>query len=183
VSKLVEGEIMEKLRMKVLFSREEIDRVVRGLGEQISRDYQGKDLVVVCVLKGAFMFMADLVRYLKGPCVIDFIRLASYGSGTSTSGTVTVTKDLETAITGKDVLIVEDIIDTGITLDFLVKKLKEQKPASLRVCTLVDKKHRRKIEFKADYVGFDLDKGFILGYGIDFDERARYLPDIYVMEE
>lgn len=174
---------MEKLRMKVLFSREEIDRVVRGLAEQISRDYQGKDLVVVCVLKGAFMFMADLVRYLKGPCVIDFIRLASYGSGTSTSGTVTVTKDLETTITGKDVLIVEDIIDTGITLDFLIRKLKEQKPGSLRVCTLVDKKHRRKIEFKADYVGFDLDKGFILGYGIDFDEKARYLPDIYVMEE
>jgi hypoxanthine phosphoribosyltransferase len=174
---------MEKLRMKVLFSREEIDRVVRRLAEQISRDYQGKDLVVVCVLKGAFMFMADLVRHLKGPCVIDFIRLASYGSGTATSGKVIVTKDLETPITGKDVLIVEDIVDTGITLDFLVRKLKEQKPGSLRVCALVDKKHRRKIEFTADYVGFDLDKGFILGYGIDFDEKARYLPDIYVMEE
>ncbi len=174
---------MEKLNMKVLFSRDEINRVVRGLAEQISRDYEGKDLVVVCVLKGAFMFLADLVRHLKGPCVIDFIRLASYGSGTTTSGKVMVTKDIETAITGKDVLVVEDIVDTGITLDFLVKKLQEQKPASLRVCTLVDKKHRRKIEFKADYVGFDLDKGFILGYGIDFDEKARYLPDIYVMEE
>jgi hypoxanthine phosphoribosyltransferase len=171
---LKEG-VMEKLRMKVLFSREEIDRVVRGLAEQISRDYQGKDLIVVCVLKGAFMFMADLVRHLKGPCVI--------GSGTATSGKVIVTKELETSIAGKDVLIVEDIVDTGITLDFLVRKLKEQKPGSLRVCTLVDKKHRRKIEFKADYVGFDLDKGFILGYGIDFDEKARYLPDIYVMEE
>jgi hypoxanthine phosphoribosyltransferase len=174
---------MEKLRMKVLFSREEIDRVVRGLAERISQDYQGKDLVVVCVLKGAFMFMADLVRHLKRPCVIDFIRLASYGSGTASSGTVTVVKDLETVIAGKDVLIVEDIVDTGITLDFLVRKLKEQKPSSLRVCALVDKKYRRKIEFTADYVGFDLDKGFILGYGIDFDEKARYLPDIYVMEE
>ena len=174
---------MEKLKMKVLFSRDEIGKVVRGLADRISQDYEGKDLVVVCVLKGAFMFMADLVRCLKGPCVIDFIRLASYGSGTSTSGKVSVTKDLETAITGKDVLVVEDIIDTGITLDFLVRKLKEQNPRSLRVCTLVDKKHRRKIEFKADYVGFDLDKGFILGYGIDFDEKARYLPDIYVMDE
>ena len=174
---------MEKLKMKVLYSRDEISKVVRQLGDQISRDYQGKDLVVLCVLKGAFMFMADLVRSLKGPCIIDFIRLASYGSGTSTSGSVTVTKDIETSITGRDVLIVEDIIDTGITLDFLVRKLKEQKPASLRVCTLVDKKHRRKIDFRADYVGFDLDQGFILGYGIDFDEKARYLPDIYVMEE
>ncbi len=174
---------MEKLKMKVLYSRDEINKVVRGLADRISRDYEGKDLVVVCVLKGAFMFMADLVRYLKGPCFIDFIRLASYGSGTSTSGKVIVTKDLETTITGKDILVVEDIIDTGITLDFLVRKLKEQNPRSLRVCTLVDKKHRRKIEFTADYVGFDLDKGFILGYGIDFDEKARYLPDIYVMEE
>lgn len=174
---------METLKMKVLYSRDEISKVVRGLADQISRDYEGKDLVVVCVLKGAFMFMADLVRYLKRPCVIDFIRLASYGSGTSTSGTVTVTKELETPIAGKDVLVVEDIIDTGITLDFLVGKLKEKGPRSLRVCTLVDKKHRRKIEFRADYVGFDLDEGFILGYGIDFDEKARYLPDIYVMEE
>jgi hypoxanthine phosphoribosyltransferase len=174
---------MENLRMKILYSREEIDRVVRRMAETISRDYEGKDLVVVCVLKGAFMFMADLVRHLKVPCVIDFMRLASYGSGTATSGKVLVTKDLETPIAGKDVLIVEDIVDTGITLDFLVQKLKEQNPGSLRVCALVDKKHRRRIEFNADYVGFDLDEGFILGYGIDFDEKARYLPDIYVMEE
>jgi hypoxanthine phosphoribosyltransferase len=174
---------MAKYIKDILIPRYEITRMCQRLGEQISRDYANREVVLIGVLKGAFMFMADLVRYLKGPCVIDFIRLASYGSGTSTSGTVTVTKDLETAITGKDVLIVEDIIDTGITLDFLVRKLKEQKPGSLRVCTLVDKKHRRKIEFKADYVGFDLDKGFILGYGIDFDEKARYLPDIYVMEE
>ena len=174
---------MEKFRMKILYSREEIDRVVRRMAETISRDYEGKDLVVVCVLKGAFMFMADLVRHLKVPCVIDFMRLASYGSGTATSGKVLVTKDLETPIAGKDVLIVEDIVDTGITLDFLVQKLKEQNPGSLRVCALVDKKHRRRIEFNADYVGFDLDEGFILGYGIDFDEKARYLPDIYVMEE
>lgn len=174
---------MEKLRMKILFSRDEIGRVVREMADKISRDYEGKDLVVVCVLKGAFMFMADLVRYLKTPCVIDFVRLASYGSGTATSGKVLVTKDLETPIAGKDVLIVEDIVDTGITLDFLVKKLREQNPRSLRVCALVDKKHRRRIDFSADYVGFDLDEGFILGYGIDFDEKARYLPDIYVMEE
>ena len=174
---------MEKLRMRILFSRDEIDRVVREMAEKISRDYEGKDLVVVCVLKGAFMFMADLVRHLKTPCVIDFIRLASYGSGTATSGKVLVTKDLETPIAGKDVLIVEDIVDTGITLDFLVRKLRDQNPRSLRVCALVDKKHRRKIAFTADYVGFDLDEGFILGYGIDFDEKARYLPDIYVMEE
>ena len=174
---------MEQLRMKILYSRDEIDRVVREMAGKISRDFEGKELVVVCVLKGAFMFMADLVRHLKTPCVIDFIRLASYGSGTATSGKVLVTKDLETPIAGKDVLIVEDIVDTGITLDFLVRKLRNQNPRSLRVCALVDKKHRRKIEFTADYVGFDMDRGFILGYGIDFDEKARYLPDIYVMEE
>ncbi len=174
---------MDKLRMKVLYSRDEIREVVCRLAEQISKDYEGKDMVVVCVLKGAFMFMADLVRHLKGPCYIDFIRLSSYGSQTTTSGTVCVTKELETSIAGRDVLIVEDIVDTGITLDFLMKKLQTENPRSLKVCTLVDKKHRRKIPFTADYVGFDLDKGFILGYGIDFDEKARYLPDICVMEE
>lgn len=174
---------MEQLRMKILYSRDEIDRVVREMAGKISRDFEGKELVVACVLKGAFMFMADLVRHLKVPCVIDFVRLASYGSGTATSGKILVTKDLETPIAGRDVLVVEDIVDTGITLDFLVRKLRDQNPRSLKVCALVDKKHRRKIEFTADYVGFDMDRGFILGYGIDFDEKARYLPDIYVMEE
>ena len=174
---------MEKYRKKVLYSREVIDQRVKALAGQVSRDFSGKDLIVVGVLKGSFMFMADLIRAMTVPCSIDFIRLASYGSATVSSGKVRITKDIETSITGRDVLVVEDIIDTGLTLAFLKEKLLERNPRSLKFCTLIDKKHRREVEFHSDYVGFDLDQGFVVGYGLDFDEKARYLPDVYVLEE
>jgi hypoxanthine phosphoribosyltransferase len=177
------GDGMEVQNKKVLYSKEAIRKRVAELAETISRDYRGKELVLIGVLKGAFIFMADLVRCLKVPCVIDFVRVASYGSGSMSSGEVVVKKDIETVIEGKDVLIIEDIIDTGITLRFLVEKLKERSPASLRVCAFIDKRARRKVEFEADYVGFTIEDGFIVGYGLDFDERSRFHPEVYVVEE
>ncbi|HPC73759.1 MAG TPA: hypoxanthine phosphoribosyltransferase [Syntrophales bacterium] len=174
---------MEQYRKKILYSREVIDRKVKELAAQISRDFSGKDLVVVGVLKGSFMFMADLIRAMTIPCTIDFIRVTSYGAATVSSGKIEIKKDIETAIAGRDVLVVEDIVDTGLTLAFLRDKFLERVPRSLRFCTLIDKKHRREVEFHSDYVGFDLDQGFVVGYGLDFDEKARYLPDVYVLEE
>ncbi len=156
---------------------------MKDLADAISRDLKGKEVVLVGVLNGAFIFLADLARYLKVPHKVDFTRLASYGSGLVSSGSITVTKDIETDIEGKEVVIVEDIIDTGITMAFLRERLEKGRPASIRICTLIDKKRRRETSIDADYVGFDLDEGFIVGYGLDFDERFRCLPDIYVIEE
>lgn len=174
---------MEVQNKKVLYSREAICKRVGELSEIISRDYQGRNLVLVGVLKGAFIFMADLVRCLKVPCVIDFVRIASYGSGSVSAGEVVVKMDIETPIEGKDVVIVEDIIDTGITLRFLVDKLKERNPRTVKVCALIDKKARRKVPFEADYTGFTIDDGFIVGYGLDFNEMSRFHPEVYVVEE
>jgi hypoxanthine phosphoribosyltransferase len=174
---------MDVQKKKVLYSREEIRGKVSKLAEAISEDYRGRDVVLVGVLKGAFIFMADLIRCLKIPCVVDFIRVASYGSGSVSSGQVVIRKDIETDIEGKDVLIVEDIIDTGITLRFLVEKLKERRPRSLKVCAFLDKRARRKVEFEADYVGFTMEDGFVVGYGLDFNEMSRFYPEVYVIEE
>lgn len=174
---------MDVQKKKVLYSREEISRKVSKLAEAVSEDYRGKDLVLIGVLKGAFIFMADLIRCLKIPCVVDFIRVASYGSGSVSSGQVVIRKDIETDIKGKDVLIVEDIIDTGITLRFLVETLRERKPRSLKVCAFLDKRARRKVEFEADYVGFAMEDGFVVGYGLDFNEMSRFHPEVYVVEE
>ena len=171
------------MRKKILYSKEVIDQRVKDLADAISRDLKGKEVVLVGVLNGAFIFLADLARYLKVPHSVDFTRLASYGSGLVSSGSITVTKDIETDIEGKEVVIVEDIIDTGITMAFLRERLEKGRPASIRICTLIDKKRRRETSIDADYVGFDLDEGFIVGYGLDFDERFRCLPDIYVIEE
>ena len=174
---------MDVQKKKVLYSREEIRGKVSKLAEAISEDYRGRNVVLIGVLKGAFIFMADLIRCLKIPCVVDFIRVASYGSGSVSSGQVVIRKDIETDIEGKDVLIVEDIIDTGITLRFLVEKLKERKPRSLKVCAFLDKRARRKVEFEADYVGFTMEDGFVVGYGLDFNEMSRFYPEVYVIEE
>lgn len=171
---------MEK---EVLFSRAEIEGKVCELAGKISADYEGRDLIVIGILKGAFIFMADLIRNMSIPTTVDFVRLASYGSGTESSGRITVSKNIETSITGKDVLVVEDIVDTGLTLSYLVELLKESKPNSLRVCAFLDKRMKRKVPFEADYVGFSMDDGFVVGYGLDFDERYRYLPDVYVIKE
>ncbi len=174
---------MDVQKKKVLYSREEIRDKVSKLADAISEDYRGREIVLIGVLKGAFIFMADLIRCLKIPCVVDFIRVASYGSGSVSSGQVVIRKDIETDIKGKDVLIVEDIIDTGITLHFLVETLKERKPRSLKVCAFLDKRARRKVKFEADYVGFTMEDGFVVGYGLDFNEMSRFHPEVYVVEE
>ncbi len=168
---------------EILFPKEIIEGRVRQLAEQISRDYAGKELLIVGVLNGAFIFMADLIRLLEVPCRVDFVRLASYGSGSVSSGEVRITKDLETPITGKDVLIVEDIVDTGLTLSRLVEMLRERRPHSLRVCAFLDKAERRLVPFRADYVGFPIPDHFVVGYGLDYNEKFRFLPDVCVLRD
>ena len=171
---------MEK---EILFSKEAIAGRVRELAAEISRDYPGRELIVIGILKGAFVFMADLIRALEVPCTVDFTQLASYGSGTVSTGSIVIKKDIGIDIEGKDVLVVEDIVDTGLTLDFLVKTLRERHPRSLKVCVFLDKKMRRKVPFTADYTGFAIDDGFVVGYGLDCNEQDRSLPAVYVIKE
>jgi hypoxanthine phosphoribosyltransferase len=170
---------MEEYRLNLLFSREQIASVVKDLADQISKDYGTKELVLVCVLKGAFIFLSDLVRHLQIPVQIDFVRLASYGSGMKTTGMIEITKDVEISIEGKDVLIIEDIIDSGRTLQFLKDRLSLSNPLSVKICALLDKKARREVEIEADYLGIEVDNVFVVGYGIDFNETYRNLPEIY----
>jgi len=172
---------MENMQKELLFSREVIDRRVAELAGEISRDYAGRELVVIGVLKGAFIFMADLIRRLKIPCIIDFARLASYGAGAESSGRIVFTKDIEMEIRDRDVLIVEDIVDTGLTLSYLVRAFREREPRSLKVCAFLDKRRRRQVVFEADYVGFTIDDGFVIGYGLDFNEQARFFPDVHIV--
>jgi hypoxanthine phosphoribosyltransferase len=174
---------MDKISKEILFSRDTIQKRVRELAGQISKDYVDSELIIIGVLKGAFIFMADLVREISIPCRIDFTRLASYGDGSDSSGKVVMTKDIETSIKGRDILIVEDILDTGLTLQYLVGWLKERNPDSLKICVLLDKRKRRKVFFEADYVGFTIDDGFVVGYGLDFNEKYRFSPDIYVIKQ
>jgi len=170
---------MGEQRLNLLISREEIASLVKHLADQISRDYQGKELILICILKGAFVFLSDLIRHLQIPVKIDFVRLASYGAGSKSSGLVEITKDIETPIEGKDILIIEDIIDSGRTLLFLKERLSLSKPRSVKICALLDKKARREVEIEADYVGKEVENVFIVGYGIDFNESYRNLPEIY----
>ncbi len=169
----------QNLRKERLFSSREIQKRVRELAQTLSKDYKGRDLVLVGVLNGAFIFLADLVKRMTIPVQIDFVRLSSYGSGSESQGRIKVVKPTEFPLIGKSVLIVEDIIDTGLTLDFLCRSLKEQHPESIRICTLVDKSERRKLPVPIDYVGFSVPSGFIVGYGLDFNEQFRQLPAIY----
>jgi hypoxanthine phosphoribosyltransferase len=170
---------MEGYQLNPLLSREQITSIVRSLADQISKDYSGKELVVVCILKGAFMFLSDLIRYLRVSVKVDFVRLASYGTGMKTSGLVKITKDIETPIEGKDVLIIEDIIDSGRTLLFLKDRLALSNPNSIKICALLDKRARREVEIEADYLGKEIDDVFVVGYGIDFNENYRNLPEIH----
>lgn len=167
-----------KLSMTPLFSAQEIAARVAELAAQIDRDYHGREILMVAVLKGSFLFIADLIRAVKTPALVDFVRLASYGSATQSSGIIEVRKDLEMSIKGKDVLIIEDIVDSGQTLESLRNMLLNRQPASLRICTLIDKQAQRLTSVPVDYSGFSIDHGFIVGYGLDFDERYRDLPDI-----
>ena len=162
-----------------VLSKEEIEKAVAELAQQISNDYQNREVVFVGVLKGAFIFLADLVRYLSIPVQIDFVRLSSYGCHTETSGSICLTKELEIDITGRDVIVVEDIIDTGLSLEFLLKHLNSKAPKCVRLCTLIDKRERRDRHFTIDYVGCIVEQGFLVGYGLDYAEQYRHLPAIY----
>jgi hypoxanthine phosphoribosyltransferase len=166
-----------------LFSENEIGNAVKRLADSIYRDYDDEEILFVCVLKGSFMFTSDLMREMKAPVTVDFIRATSYGCNMSTCGKVTLTKDLETDIAGKNVIIIEDIIDSGLTLCSIRDTLLARRPKSLKICALVDKKARREVEIEGDYVGFTIEDGFIVGYGIDYAERYRNLPAIFVVEE
>ncbi|GAB4179981.1 MAG: hypoxanthine phosphoribosyltransferase [Geothermobacteraceae bacterium] len=173
---------MADFKLKPLYSADTISETVRRLGEEITRDYQGEELLLVGILKGSFLFIADLCRQIDVPVTIDFMRLASYGSETQSSGIIEFRKDLEMSIRGRHVLIVEDIIDSGLTLQSLLHRLREREPASLKVCALIDKRARREVQIEADYVGLTMDDGFIIGYGLDYDERYRNLDGIYIAE-
>lgn len=168
---------------KVLITSEEIKRTVARLASEIRKDYLGKHPLLIGVLKGSFVFMADLVRQLDLPLEIDFVTLSSYGAARETSGKVRVVQGLKTPIKGKDVLVIEDIVDTGITISFLLNYLRRKKPASLKLCSLTDKPSRRQVPVSIDYLGFTLPDKFVVGYGLDFDEEFRYLPDICFLEE
>ncbi len=161
-----------------LISEQEIGNRVRELGESISHDYEGADLHLICVLKGAWVFMADLVRQMAIPVTTDFIAVSSYGAGRESSGKVTLVSDLRVPIEGKDVLLVEDIVDTGLSLQFLLDTLACQRPRSLEICALLDKPARHQVQIEPRYLGFTVPDRFIVGYGIDYDEQFRHLPYI-----
>jgi hypoxanthine phosphoribosyltransferase len=162
-----------------VLSRAEIAQRVKSLASQISKDYAKKDLCIIGVLNGVFVFLADLVRELTIAIQVDFVRLASYGSGTVSSGNVQTTKEIELDVKDRDVLIVEDIVDSGLTIDFLLKYLEQFHPKSIKVCAFIDKTERRQVQVPIDYVGHVVDSGFLVGYGLDFDEKYRELPEIY----
>ncbi len=161
-----------------LISEEEIKKRVKELADQISKDYAGKRPLLVGILKGAFIFLADLIRELSVDAEVDFLAVSSYGKATETSGEVKILKDLSESIEGKDVIIVEDIVDTGLTLRYLYDLLKTRKPASLKICVFLDKKERRQVEVPVDYVGFEVPDLFLVGYGLDFAEKYRQLKYI-----
>lgn len=168
---------------RILLNEEQIHTIVAGLGRRISTDYQGKNLLMVSVLKGSVVFMADLMRAIDIPCRIDFMAVSSYGSGVKTSGVVKIVKDLDINLEGYDLLIVEDILDSGVTLSYLKKMLMDRGPASVRICTFLDKPERRKADIIPDYVGASVPDEFVVGYGLDYDEKYRNLPYLGVLKE
>lgn len=167
---------------EILISEEQIKAKVKEIGELITKDYQGKSLFIVAVLKGSSLFMADLVRNINLPLVFDFMAVSSYGASTSSSGVVRIIKDLDASIEGKDILIVEDIIDSGLTLSYLVENLKSRNPGSLKIATLLNKPERRKTQVEVNYCGFDIPDKFVVGYGLDYDEKYRNLPFIGILK-
>ena len=174
---------MKNEKLKVLYTEQIIHEQVAALADQISRDYQGRAVLLVGVLKGAFVFLADLVRALRIPAMVDFVQLSSYGASTDSSGKIAITKDLDAPVTGRDIIIVEDIIDTGLTIAFLKETLLTRNPRSLRICALLNKGSRRQISIEVDYVGITMDTDyFVVGYGLDYSERYRHLPEIHYLE-
>jgi hypoxanthine phosphoribosyltransferase len=168
---------------EVLVGAEDLSQRVTELAAQVSRDYAGKDLLLIGVLKGAFFFLADLMRQLSIPVEVDFMAVASYGSATKSSGVVRILKDLDAAIEGRDVLIVEDIVDSGLTLQYLLRNLEGRNPRSLEVCALLIKRERVEVELHTRYVGFEIPNRFVVGYGLDFAERYRHLPYVAALDE
>ena len=173
---------MSETSLQPLYSRQEIATKIEHLARQIDDDYAGLDVLMIAVLKGSFLFAADLIRALKIPVQIEFVQLASYGSGTHSSGQVEFIKDVAIDLRGRHILVVEDIVDSGRTLAAFRERLLGHHPASLKVCSLIDKRARRETEVPVDYSGFTLDDGFIVGYGLDLGERYRDLPDIHLLE-
>jgi hypoxanthine phosphoribosyltransferase len=173
---------LERAVTEVLIDADALQHRIGELGEEVSSDYAGRDLLLVGVLKGAVFFMADLMRHLTIPCEIDFMAISSYGEGTDSSGVVRILKDLDINIEGRDVLVVEDIIDSGLTLSYLIRNLEAREPAGLEVCALMTKPDRREIEVPVRYVGFEIPNRFVIGYGLDFGERYRNLPYVGVLD-
>lgn len=166
-------------KQELILSQQQIEDRISELGARISADYIDKNLVMIGVLNGSFIFLADLVRKVSVPHQIDFIRVASYGSSSKSSGKISLSKDVELDLSGRDIVLVEDIVDTGSTLHWLVHYFTRNKVRSVRTCALIDKKERREVDVTVDYVGFTLKKGFLVGYGLDYAERYRHLPQIY----
>ncbi len=168
---------------EILVQPDALRRRVEELGVQITADYEGRDLLLVGVLKGAVFFLADVMRHIEVPCDLDFMAVSSYGSATDSSGVVRILKDLDAPLEGRHVLIVEDIVDSGLTLQYLLRNLGARNPASLEVCALLTKPERRKVELEAKYVGFEIPDRFVIGYGLDFDEKYRNLPYVATMTD
>ncbi len=169
-------------RIKVLLSEEMVDARIQAIGEQISKDYEGKQVHLVCVLKGGSFFMCELAKRISVPVSLDFMSVSSYGSDTKSSGVVKIVKDLDESLKDKDVIVVEDIVDSGRTLSYLLDMLRDRGPKSLRLCTLLDKPERRVVDVKVDYTGFAIPDEFVVGYGLDYDQKYRNLPYIGVVE-
>ena len=174
--------MLDKDIQEILFTQEQLEQRICQIAEEITRDYQGRELVLISVLRGSFIFMADLCRHIKLPCTIDFMSVSSYGKGTSSSGQVQITKDLSDSIEGKDLLVIEDILDSGNTLHYLLKVLEQRGPASIRLCTLLDKPERRVKPVKVHYSGFTIPDAFVVGYGLDYAEHYRNLPYIGILK-
>lgn len=168
--------------VRVLLTEQEVDERIKAIGEQISRDYAGKQVHLVCVLKGGSFFMCELAKRITVPVSLDFMSVSSYGNVTKSSGVVKIVKDLDESIRDKDVLVVEDIVDSGRTLSYLMEMLRDREPASLHLCTLLDKPERRVVDVHVDYTGFQIPDEFAVGYGLDYDQRYRNLPYIGVVE-
>ncbi|MDR2892833.1 MAG: hypoxanthine phosphoribosyltransferase [Deltaproteobacteria bacterium] len=173
---------MKETLGRALFTGEEIQNRVKEIAEEVNRLYAGESLVVICVLKGAFMFYADLLRLVQVRPELDFVRIASYGNSSSSSRAISFTKDIEISIAGKHVLVVEDVVDSGHSMNFLLKQLEARGAKSLRLCALIDKRERRELPVNVDFAGFEVSGGFIVGYGMDYAERYRELPDIRLLE-
>ncbi|MBO5155035.1 MAG: hypoxanthine phosphoribosyltransferase [Eubacterium sp.] len=169
-------------RIRELISEEDVAKKIAEMGAQISKDYEGESVYLLCILKGGVFFTTELAKHITVPVSLDFMSVSSYGGGTTSSGIVRIVKDLDTPIEGQNVLIAEDIIDTGRTLAYLMEHLKQRKPKSLKLCTLLDKPDRRVSDVKVDYTGFEIPDEFVVGYGLDYDQRYRNLPYVGVVE-